>query len=202
MKITFTEEIKQSLLDFLTVQKWLAEELRIPAGLQGHPEALNSTEEIVQFWAARSTVVGYMRFVESSIYSMKQVILSVREEELSELVTHAELFALQGKKAFINNKGEIDIKDEYFRVLDDVVFTFLMFSKVFSADFKIDKSDEGWRAFRELVNIRNRITHPKGTDSLMVSGTDLGVCMTAEKWFEKTQGDLIVAAGKTYDFFL
>jgi hypothetical protein len=65
----------------------------------------------------------------------------------------------------------------------NVRFVFALFARVRGLSAQADYSGHGWRAFREAVEIRNRITHPKASVDLSVSSSDLKLTEQAYAWF-------------------
>jgi len=57
----------------------------------------------------------------------------------------------------------------------------------------IDFSGAGWQNFTAAIEIRNRITHPKSLDDLMLTDSDLRSCNDALHWFLEASTHLMEA---------
>lgn len=55
-------------------------------------------------------------------------------------------------------------------------------------------SDQGFNQFKLSVDVRNRLTHPKRTQEMIVSRYECEMVQTAEHWFHSLVLPLIEAA--------
>jgi hypothetical protein len=51
---------------------------------------------------------------------------------------------------------------------------------------------QGWESFKNMVRIRNRITHPKSGEDIHISNDDLAAIRAANAWFKTTFEDILL----------
>jgi hypothetical protein len=85
----------------------------------------------------------------------------------------------------LDSSGKIIEKDENLVFLPGFKFTFKTFGKCLEMEKFVEQafSDNGFNNFKKSVEIRNRLTHSKRTQDMMVSGSELKLIESAEEWF-------------------
>jgi hypothetical protein len=54
--------------------------------------------------------------------------------------------------------------------------------------------DKGWTTFKDAMEIRNRITHPKKVGDCWIFEPDLQIVTSAYEWFQKLQNEFVRVA--------
>lgn len=85
----------------------------------------------------------------------------------------------------LDTSGKIVEKDEYLIFLPGFKFTFKSWGRCLGMEGFVEQafSNNGFSNFKKSVEIRNRLTHPKITQEMMVSGAELEIIKSAEQWF-------------------
>jgi hypothetical protein len=141
------------------------------------------------FWR-RTLVRALFAYIEGSSYRLKQVAPPVAEYN-SVALSKAETALLTEESYDLNDKGEAIIKKAKLRTAENLLFSVKIVSKAAKSTYEIDKSTEGWSAFKETIKIRDRITHPKSTEELNISDNELKVIMKTMTWFAASINNLL-----------
>jgi len=72
------------------------------------------------------------------------------------------------------------------RTIENVEGTINVLAQTIESSFIIDKQDPGWCAMIQAYKIRDRITHPKSPDDLLISDKSMKVFIKAVQWFANT----------------
>jgi hypothetical protein len=154
-------------------------------------------EAAKQFWR-RTYVRALFAFVEASTWLHKQYALMLHKHGRVEF-TIGEL-ALLREVQFDFQHGKVREQSRFLNVADNYRFAFYAITKVIQSGRALDVTGEPWRAFKKAIEVRNRITHPKGPTDVLVSSEEhieianVGIWLVAEllvlnvglhKWMEE-----------------
>ena len=135
--------------------------------------------------------------IENFIYVIK--ILTLQYSQITDAnFSLSELALLKEESYELSNRGKAQVRPKFLRLLDNFRFAASCLTKTFGSDFKLDVEGEGWRCFRELVEIRHRITHPKPGRSLEITNEDMQICGKGMNWFwdnAKILFDIVIESG-------
>jgi len=95
----------------------------------------------------------------------------------------AEMVMIDGTVFDINDKGEVDHKPVFIKFLNNVKFSFRVYSKSIGASFELSLGGDGWQKLRDAVKVRDRLMHPKGTADLNVTDIEVKATKMAFDWF-------------------
>jgi len=109
----------------------------------------------------RAMIRTAVAFLEGAVHVIKDLILSPEWQEKVNCYSRAELALLSNQQFDIDDKGNARIRPQYFQLHKSLAFVLNMLCRSTDAPAAIDRSGEGYRAFRALIQLRNRITHPK-----------------------------------------
>jgi hypothetical protein len=98
-------------------------------------------------------------------------------------LSRAERAVLLEEAYDLTDTGQPRLRPFFLPTAKNVRFVFALFARVRGLSAQADYSGDGWRAFREAVEIRNRITHPKASVDLSISSSDLKLTEQAYAWF-------------------
>jgi len=136
----------------------------------------------------RNFVRALFAMIEGSIYVIKQTVLvaGFSEKKLS----LAEIALLKEETFELDNKGNIRSQIKFLRVADNLRFTARSAARVFNCELDLGVGTQNWANFRELIKIRNRVTHPKNSDDYEISRDEAELARKVFYWFN----DFIVAS--------
>jgi hypothetical protein len=133
--------------------------------------------------------------VEGISFRIRQYIVSAVDAGIYSLDATSVNF-LSESTYKIDSSGKIKEKDEYLVFFPGFKFTFKSFGKCLGMESFVETAfgDIGFNNFKKSVEIRNRLTHPKRTQEMRVSGTELSLIQNSEEWFHALVMPLIKKA--------
>jgi hypothetical protein len=144
-----------------------------------------STDELKgeesEFWR-RAFVRASFSLVEGVTYGLKQVALKSQESG-GVVYSDEELSMLKEKSYDLNDKGDAYSQTKYIHITRNIKFAFKAFARAFGEEYELKVDDSGWNYFKEALEIRNRLTHPKTSADLDVSLKELRKMLLANAWF-------------------
>lgn len=149
---------------------------------------------------SRQYVRTFFSLVEGVSFRTRQRLLVLHEVK-SIVLTEREQHILSEKSVDIGNNGEIVIKDKFYGFEKLFKFTFKTYAKHFRKEEEYGREiiSSGYKKLIKVQKIRNRITHLKNAESIIVSEDELKDAMEAFKWFQKfiiifLVGDLLTSS--------
>jgi hypothetical protein len=142
---------------------------------------IGKSKKLPQF-KRRAFVRAFCSLVEFDIYNRKQRALYLYNHgfhcfNISEIVLLLEI------QPEVDNKGRVKERPKYIRVVDNYLFAISMFCKVTGIVFQLPFDRPGWSAFKDTIELRNKITHPRSEKDIAISDEQLGMAVLAYKWF-------------------
>ena len=129
----------------------------------------------------RAYVRSVFAFIEGILHRMKLTAShlgrSLRTLSVEEIVVINEV-ALD-----VNSKGEVVSKPVFIKFLNNVRFSFRIYSKSFGSSFELSLGGNGWQKLQECVKVRDRLMHPKATTDLEVTDSEVEAAKLAFNWF-------------------
>jgi hypothetical protein len=129
----------------------------------------------------RSFVRSLASMIEGVAYRTRQSLITKYErKEIS--LTLEELIVLREKSIELDNQGSVLEKDKFYTFEKMFRFTFKTFAQKHN---NASLFDNEFARLKETIIIRNRITHPKISADVFVSGEDVQIATSAFDWFHK-----------------
>ena len=128
----------------------------------------------------RCFVRSFFAAADASIFVVKDACLS-RPTEYS-----AGELSLLREEAYSLQNGQIQIQPKFIPIDRNLRFAISMYVRGRGGNSTLELGDGGWEAFKQSIQIRNRITHPKGSEELEISNAELKAVRTAFVWFTET----------------
>ena len=142
-----------------------------------------------QFWR-RTFVRSLFAGIEGINHRIKHfsiLLANIHEIDL----THAEIAVLSEETYSLNEKGVATSSKSKLRTKENLCFTVRTLSRVCNSSYEVDRNSEEWVSFNEASRIRDRLTHPKSSDDLIISDTELTTVQNTFKWYFSCIIDLI-----------
>lgn len=130
----------------------------------------------------------FITMIEGSVATIKNEILHSADQ-----INDAERAVLRDVTFDLNDKGVPCERPLRPKILSSLKFVFQMFASVHKLLILPDYSSSGWQAMKDVIKLRNRLTHPKTLNDLKVTDTDLKTVDEAEIWFRHTHNAFQVA---------
>jgi hypothetical protein len=156
------------------------------------------TDQYPEAFIKRTYTRSFFSMVEGVTYQMKQISLEANKE--ANVLNTYEVSFLRELVGQLDEKGKASEKKLKLQLLPNLQFALRSISKVLAVDFEVDKGKKGgWDALRHAVDIRDRITHPKKIDSLLINDQEMLLLGQANAWFRDEIARLIKLIRKHHD---
>jgi hypothetical protein len=142
-----------------------------------------------QFWR-RTLVRALFAAVEAVSYSLKRFALAASEVPGVNF-SAADLAALREEAYDLEESGKPKTSKAKLRTLPNLLYAFQAFTRAQFIEYNLDTKGQDWEAMRATIKIRDRLTHPKGSGSLIVTNKDLDLVIQAAHWFPAAFSDMI-----------
>ncbi|HIJ90096.1 MAG: hypothetical protein OEV89_04950 [Desulfobulbaceae bacterium] len=159
--------------------------------------ALNQEEfKKIQFYS-RSFIRNFFAYVEGITSLMRDSII----EGSSNGVIHLknETIAKLQEKEFDSTTNIIGTKSKYNSFKENLDISFRQFANAFGSGYKLDKSDEGWQIFNDLLSARHQITHPKNPEGYILEEKIIKNMHKGALWFIESTRELINSCAAELD---
>lgn len=176
------EDFKEGLEDFKKVK-----------------DILNSDEERClekaldtgdQFWY-RMFVRSFFAHVEGLAYKLQIQSLEWNKAKGLDKISKAEE-AIINQENYSLNKGKVNKYPTFNSVDNSLRFAINIYTKVHNVEYELDLgADNRWNDFKDSIQIRNNITHPKEGDNLELTGGDVDTLMKAKNWFLENMTEMM-----------
>jgi len=150
----------------------------------------------------RAYVRAWFASIEGTCFVLKQKALELLASHLAEQnkrgvinVPAADFMFLDETDFQLGDDGNIKPRSARIRTLPNVLYTFQSIAKQIESTHTLSKGN-GWQAFQEAVNIRDRITHPKTGASLDITDEDLETIRRADHWFRGELNAILINSPK------
>ena len=162
--------------------------LRVLFGDVGAAADLSEIED-TQF-ARRAWVRAAFALIEGNLNLMANVILLA--EERKEITLQAKDFEILRQERHTSDENGVKVvRLKFVPIRDRVAPLFQLFAGLYGKSFRVNKDTPGWMHFKDAIELRNRITHPKDAASFTISDDDLNTVRKAREWFADRVGDLL-----------
>lgn len=134
-------------------------------------------------YSRRNHIRALFAMIEGTIYILKQTVLMAASSGPGPL-SIAELALLQEKTFYLTDRGTIDVKDQFPKIKNNLLFTKGCLEKAFGYSLDLNATPKNWVDFKDAITIRNRITHPKGLQAFEVSKGESELAIRVSRWFD------------------
>jgi hypothetical protein len=135
------------------------------------------------FWD-RARVRVFFSLVEGVTYRVRQLLIARHDQgEIS--LSREERHVLEEVRYDVDQKGSIREVDSFMRFVGAFRLSMGLFARQHGKGeyFSSAIGHNGWQAFSEAVEIRDRLTHPKSVREVRVTANENRQIELAEKWY-------------------
>ena len=125
----------------------------------------------------RAFVRAAFASIEATTFHLKQQALGKQRDGI---FSQAE-FALLMEETYTLDKGKAVSQVKFLPLDQNFLFAIAMFSRAAKSPFMLEKGKE-WETFKQAIQVRNRITHPKRPELLDISDGELDDVALAHRW--------------------
>jgi hypothetical protein len=101
-----------------------------------------------------------------------------------------------------NSSGVLSFRPKLVRPDTDLAYALSMYTLLHWPSYVIDLTSKGWTSFAHVLDVRNRITHPKSFQDFFVSDEDMTHATHLEEWFISLLDNLYCGCAKQYQMQL
>jgi len=155
-------------------------------------EQLSST--MSGFWD-RTYVRTVFAMFEGVAFATRQYILSQAAAGMYE-ITVQELDLLSEQTFVLDGKGNIKEKENFLQFLPGFRLTMKVFGRCLHMTAYVESAfgHNTFESFKDGVKIRNKVTHPKYANEMVLTHGDIETVKNAELWFNSLLAGLLGAA--------
>jgi len=135
-------------------------------------------------YAQRALFRAFFALVEGLSFQLRQI--TVASLDGIPLLSEEELFLLKERVHRIDESGRPKSADLYLQFPQSLLFSIGTYVKNHGAQFSVETSGNGWQAFKISCAVRNRLMHPKSSDSLAPTNDELQALTEASRWWHAT----------------
>lgn len=180
-EIELSNACQQAMLDELASLDYIKLVTILTSDVSFSLENLNKEDN--EFYR-RTYLRNIFAFIEGVIYTLKQEILSKERHSQVVMLRPEEILAIKEKAPQVKENGEVKEVTKYTELISNVRLTFKYYAKVFNVSYNLDVSGELWGYFRDSLNVRHRITHPKQDSDMSITDEELVKSYLSYKWFK------------------
>jgi hypothetical protein len=129
----------------------------------------------------RLLVRSIFSFIEGMSFAIKAESLNFRG---ATTLSDGEVQLAKEESYELDPSGIVKLRSAKLQTLANVRFAFNIFAKCARLDWSLDVSSNGWEQLRRSFQVRNRLTHPKRCEDLVVADTEVRDCLSAFSWFD------------------
>jgi hypothetical protein len=168
--------------DFIPEMKSMGELLRITQSDLDWISRLWRSDPSSQFYA-RTFIRTFTASVEGMSFMFRRMALQC-SQIFGVSLSPGEIALLREERYRLDKSGTIQTSEESMTGISRVMrFSFATLAKALLSDFELAVDHDGFRAFQAVVEIRNRLTHPKRAEEMEIRPEDRLLLQAAAKWY-------------------
>ena len=154
--------------------------------------ARNGLKHVDQEFWRRIYIRALFATIEADIFQRKQLALMGHGDTY--VFSTAELTVLRELQYNVQNNGAINESAKFVPLAANYRLSFKLAAKVIGSQFELDCSGRPWQDFLDCIQIRNRITHPKTGDDIVVTKADAELAKSVADWWAPNMPAFLRAA--------
>lgn len=169
--------------------------------------AFDQLQQADSQFTRRQAVRAVFALIEGDTYARKHVALA--GDDLAQRYAESlniwfepqfsmeERTLLREEQYELKDNGMPKTAQKFLKLLANVRFSFNAYARTIKGSYTLDVSGDGWQSLQRALEIRNRITHPKSTESLHISDSDRDDVDAAGNWYMNCVFDLMGVANRS-----
>ena len=141
------------------------------------------------------------RFYLRAVFALVEAFVEQHRRLLVELcnahvitLPEKKLQRLREIKEVLNPDGTVEERDQYLQIFDKIKEVYKAAADGFGQPLKITFGDEGWVTFKDAMELRDRVTHPKAVADCWNYEQDIETVNSANEWFKTLQNEFVRVA--------
>lgn len=133
-------------------------------------------------FSRRQYVRSAFALVEAATYRMKQIVYAFHQQgDCSLEAGEADLLAEVTYS--LRKDGKVVSSRRSLPTVGNIRFALDKFAQHSAPGYSVNWSDHGWSEFQKALDLRHRLTHPKGLNDLGVSDKELDIVKQGFEWY-------------------
>ena len=145
----------------------------------------------------RAVYRAMFAYIERMVFLLKQEVMLFRKPEGWE-PQGKERWLLTETKEIPTSGGAVVTVGYHVPLSRSVLYTFQKYAYIHWFDFEVDTRNLGWKHLLEAVRIRNRVTHPKCSQDLIVTDEEVQRLTDGVTWFDHTLITMFTECAQAY----
>jgi hypothetical protein len=130
----------------------------------------------------RAAVRAVFALIEGVVHRMKHLAYETHVYEDAQL-PRADVALLLEESYELNEKGAVIIKQNFLQIEKNIKFAFAAVARAYGITYQLNVGGIGWDSFKKTLKVRNRLTHPKNAQELIVSDEEIEDMKRTYAWF-------------------
>jgi hypothetical protein len=148
---------------------------------------------------------AHRRFYVRAVFALIEGFAEQHRRLLIELadagfitIREAKLKELREIKDVLDDAGVVvGQREKYLQIFDKIKAVYKAAGEGFGEELKVRLGDDGWRTFKDAMELRNQVTHPKKVEDCWIFETQLQTVTAAGEWFKTLQNEFVRVARRT-----
>ena len=145
---------------------------------------------------------AHRRFYVRAVFALVEALVEQHRRLLIELTNagiitlkDAKLRELREIKDVLDDTGEVVAqREKYLQIFDKIKAVYKAAGDGFGQELDITFGDDGWVTFKDAMELRNRVTHPKRAEDCWIFQQHLNTVNRANDWFRALQNEFVRVA--------
>ncbi|MCS4168521.1 hypothetical protein [Sphingobacterium sp. BIGb0116] len=134
-------------------------------------------------FARRTYIRSIFSCIEGTISILKDVCLKAKPQEGKRYISIEEFVLLKEASYELGNNGKAKTTTKFLKLTDNIKFTFNILNRLFNSEIDLKLGKKEWSNLLESIEVRNRITHPKNSNSFTITDEEITKCKDTISWF-------------------
>ncbi|MGH7990946.1 MAG: hypothetical protein ACREDS_12250 [Limisphaerales bacterium] len=139
-------------------------------------------------FARRAYIRSTFAYMEGTVWLLKQLILQTTFQ--SKAITNplnylspSELALLSDISYDVKDNGESYEQPKFLPLNKNLRFTMNVLNRFTSSSVKLETDSKIWSRFNQMLKVRHRITHPKNSEEIDITNTEIQHAIEVCRWF-------------------
>lgn len=141
----------------------------------------------------RFYVKAVFSLVEAVVEQHKRLLLDLAERNMVVLGSGVRE-VLSERVYVVNGNGSVREREQYLQLERKLRAVYRAAGKAFGQPFATTFGDQGWQSFREALDVRDRLTHPKTFEDCDVDEVALETVDQGHAWFRGLNNEFVRVA--------
>lgn len=159
-------------------------------------EDLQEASELFRFtthgFAARTCIRTLFSELEAKMFLLHELLLHMHTLSMIQL-SPEEVIILKEQSCSVGSAGNIITSNKFIPFKENLLMTLSFSFRFFNKEVFRDTKDPRWQDVISLIQIRNRITHPKQMVDLQISEHEVKIFNSAQDWLRTAFQSLFVS---------